>query len=590
MTALLLLLLPLSTVRPDGPLVLTGGADLYEVGPHLWILEDPAARWTFEDVTSGPPSVRFTANHQKTPHFGYTSAAYWLRFRVEMEDRREWLLAMGDRSLDRVAFHTSAAGSPVLHTGDGIPFASRPVRDRNLLFPLPEGSSYDVFVRVQSDGPLRLPLRIVSAEAYAQTAREEQFALGIFFGILAFVALVNLALFVVLRDASYLFFAAFIGSFVFYQASVERITFEYLWPDNLWWMDRANSFLAVFCAGWGILFTRRFLDTRRYAPLPNRVLIGLAAACIPLLAFAVLGPPRIVNEAVVHFFIIVVVVLAASAVVCVVRGDRDAVHYLIAWTVLLLGVLGGMFGYLGFLPEMPFGKSSIRFGAAAGIILLSQIGLGIRYGQMRREREELRMRIATDLHDEIGSGLTQISLYSELIRQASAGRVAVWAEEMGDHARALTGKMQDIVWAVHPTDERWIGLELRMKDYSSRLLSPQDVTFDMKGEIDEEPGRIELYIRKNLLLMYKEIVHNSVRHSECQRVTVRYRISGGTLWMRICDDGKGFDPETVQENNGHRNLQYRSREIDAKLSLTTKPGGPTCYEISVPLSINHPIG
>ena len=587
---LVFLVLALTSVAPnssDAPVVVSDAQQFYDIGRQTSILIDQDGRWSIEDVTGDSLAARFSRYPDSSPHFGYSSAAYWIRFAVDVRTDSDWLLEVAEKSLDHVEFYTSLAARPSLKGGDGIPFHDRPVRHRRLLFPLPHAGEYEVYLRVQTAGPVKIPLRIWSEAAMATETRKEEFALGIFFGILLIMVLYNLVLYASLRDLSYVLFALFIASFGFYQASVERIAFEYLWPENLWWMDRANSLLAVFCAGWALLFSRSFLDTRRYAPTLDRVLIGLAAFCVVFLIVVAVGPIRILNEVVVYFFILMAPVVLVSAVVCVLNRDKAAIYYLTGWTILLIAVPAGMFGYLGFLSDQISGITSVRFGAFTGIVLLSQIGLGYRYDQMRREREALRLRLARDLHDEIGTALTEISLYSELIQRDSKGNAATWAGDMGNLAREMTGRMQDMVWAIHPGREGWHELEVRMKDFTSRLLAPQNIAFEMKGEAVFEPERLSLEVRKNLLLIYKEIVHNAVRHANCSRITVRYHLSRRQFRMQVCDDGRGFDPNTVRENNGLRNLQSRAREIHANLELETHPGGPTCYSITMPFTPSH---
>jgi signal transduction histidine kinase len=195
----------------------------------------------------------------------------------------------------------------------------------------------------------------------------------------------------------------------------------------------------------------------------------------------------------------------------------------------------------------------------------------------------MRLRIATDLHDEIGSGLTQISLYSELTHQGAEGDGARWARETGELARELTGRMQDIVWAVRPEASSWQSLELRMKDWAARLLAPLDIAFDMSGEVEHGAETFDIDVRKNALMMFKEIIHNAVKHAGCSRVEVQYRASRDVLWLNLCDDGCGFDPETVRRSNGLANLRHRADELHAELRIDTRPGGPTCYQIVIPL-------
>src|SRR5690606_7574767 len=103
----------------------------------------------------------------------------------------------------------------------------------------------------------------------------------------------------------------------------------------------------------------------------------------------------------------------------------------------------------------------------------------------------------------------------------------------------------------------------------------------------DEPERLMPHIRHNLLLAFKEIVHTAVRHSECCRSSVRFRIDLRTLWMRISDGVKGVDVVCVHQHNGLQNFRHRSGEVNPELRLETCPGGPTCYELSIPLVRNY---
>lgn len=197
--------------------------------------------------------------------------------------------------------------------------------------------------------------------------------------------------------------------------------------------------------------------------------------------------------------------------------------------------------------------------------------------------EKLRLRIATDLHDDIGSGLTEVSLYSELIRRSAQGEAAQWATQVGEMARHLLDAMRDIVWAINPELESWEALELRMKDYAASLLFPQDIHFEMTGEMSRREPPLSVDVRRNVLLIFKEALHNAVRHAHCQRVEVQWRLTPYTLWLNIHDDGAGFDASRPSSGNGMANLRRRAQEIGADLRLETYPGEGTTIKLSVPL-------
>lgn len=206
--------------------------------------------------------------------------------------------------------------------------------------------------------------------------------------------------------------------------------------------------------------------------------------------------------------------------------------------------------------------------------------------RLRLERqlamERLRARIATDLHDDLGAGLTQVSLYSELIRRASEPQVAAWAERVGEQARSLSEGMRDIIWAVDPQRESWDALELRMKDHAAELLSPHGIAFVMNSA-GPRAVTLSAEIRRNVLFVFKEAIHNAVRHARCRRIEVQCRLSPRRLRLTIRDDGQGFDLTRLVPGNGLRNLQRRAAEMGAVAKVDSAPGLGTTVELDVPL-------
>jgi signal transduction histidine kinase len=235
-----------------------------------------------------------------------------------------------------------------------------------------------------------------------------------------------------------------------------------------------------------------------------------------------------------------------------------------------------------------------------GLVGLGVVAAGggvhaVRAGR-RREAEALRLRIATDLHDEVGTGLTEISLYSELIRRVAGSPegdgtrpenaealVSAWAQRVGEQATALSSAMRDVVWAIREDDAGWEALELRMKDAALALLTPRGIELDAAGEREGAPP-VSALVRQNLLLFLKEAVHNAVRHGEPSRVTVRWRLARRALSLEVADDGRGFDPATAPRGTGLLSLRRRAQELGGTFTLEAAPGAGTRVRLDVPLA------
>jgi len=250
---------------------------------------------------------------------------------------------------------------------------------------------------------------------------------------------------------------------------------------------------------------------------------------------------------------------------------------------------------LPFSVAPPWWRTTWFLGVSMLGLALAGYGVhAVREGR-RREAEALRLRIATDLHDEVGTGLTEITLYSELIRRASSSpeeggtrpenveaQVSGWAQRVGEQATALSSAMRDVVWAIREDDAGWEALELRMKDAALALLIPRGIELDAAGE-QEGASPVSALVRQNLLLFLKEAVHNAVRHGKPSRVTIRWRVARRSLSLEISDDGGGFDPATAPRGTGLLSLRRRAHELGGTFTLDAAPGAGTLVRLDVPL-------
>jgi signal transduction histidine kinase len=210
----------------------------------------------------------------------------------------------------------------------------------------------------------------------------------------------------------------------------------------------------------------------------------------------------------------------------------------------------------------------------------------------RRAADALRLHIAADLHDEVGSGLTEVSLYSELIRREVEGaegssgdgesRVAAWAAHVGEQSRALSSATRDIVWAIRPAEAGWDALELRLKDTAAGMLGSRGIEADLGGEVEDVPA-LSPEVRQHVLRFAKEALHNAIRYADATRVTVRWHVSRRRLSLQVCDDGRGFDPASVEPGTGLISLRRRAEMLGGTFGIDSHPGRGTCLALDIPL-------
>jgi signal transduction histidine kinase len=212
---------------------------------------------------------------------------------------------------------------------------------------------------------------------------------------------------------------------------------------------------------------------------------------------------------------------------------------------------------------------------------------------LRRSREEriaelerVRKRIATDLHDDIGSSLTRISILSEVVRQRKDRESSPATDPLSviaDSARDLVDSMSDIVWAINPKKDHLHDLTQRMRRFAADSFTARNITLRMRLPDAEEDVALGANLRRELFLIFKEAVNNMLRHSACTEADMELTLAGGSLRLRLSDNGRGFDPDRAGDGHGLLSMRDRARGLGGDFRVCSEPGHGTTIELAIDL-------
>jgi signal transduction histidine kinase len=204
------------------------------------------------------------------------------------------------------------------------------------------------------------------------------------------------------------------------------------------------------------------------------------------------------------------------------------------------------------------------------------------------ELERVRTRIATDLHDDVGSSLSQIAVLSQYAsRQAARGG----EEAKGSLARitelsgSVVDAMSDVVWSINPARDRMSDLVHRMRRFAVDLLSETEVnlTLDLPADDADEPMAPE--VRRQVFLVFKEALHNAARHARASAVRVSFRRERDSLVLVIADDGRGIAASPSGSTGlGLANMRRRAVAIGGTLDVGPGSSGGTEVRLRIPVS------
>jgi ligand-binding sensor domain-containing protein/signal transduction histidine kinase len=202
------------------------------------------------------------------------------------------------------------------------------------------------------------------------------------------------------------------------------------------------------------------------------------------------------------------------------------------------------------------------------------------------ELERVRTRIASDLHDDIGSNLSLIAGLSEMLNaqmRNSNGQIAERLSTIAAVSRRSVDAMSDIVWAVNPKRDNVLDLSHRMRRFGNDILSARNIEFHLDAPNLDRNLRVNADVRREVFLIFKEGINNIARHSACTGAHAALRIDRGTIILTLKDDGHGFKTTNGSIGHGLESMRRRAEKLGGRLEVISKPREGTTITLSAPL-------
>jgi signal transduction histidine kinase len=199
--------------------------------------------------------------------------------------------------------------------------------------------------------------------------------------------------------------------------------------------------------------------------------------------------------------------------------------------------------------------------------------------------QNVRNSIATDLHDDIGSSLSNISILSELSSKniLHPAKAREFLQRISEEVHTSSQAMDDIIWSVNTRNDSLQDTIARMRRYAAELFDNSDVNCHL--QLDENTGNKKLSMeqRRDVYLIYKETLNNIHKHAQAKNVWITVDQGQNYLFMQLKDDGKGFNTNLITHRNGLKNLQSRVDKWNGKIKIDSKENKGTTIELKIPL-------
>jgi signal transduction histidine kinase len=195
-----------------------------------------------------------------------------------------------------------------------------------------------------------------------------------------------------------------------------------------------------------------------------------------------------------------------------------------------------------------------------------------------------RKRVSADLHDEIGSALSTIAIFSDLSKrkaQKTAPEMVNEIEKIGIKSREMIQTMKDTIWSLN--DDSPQDIWERLHQYANELFLAKNINLDWQIPVNQQFLEIDFNKKRNVLLAFKEALNNIVKHANAKNVMINCKKNNTNLELSIIDDGKGFEMETLDnQGNGLKNFHDRMKEIGGEAKIESKIGIGTSLTFTFP--------
>jgi ligand-binding sensor domain-containing protein/signal transduction histidine kinase len=231
----------------------------------------------------------------------------------------------------------------------------------------------------------------------------------------------------------------------------------------------------------------------------------------------------------------------------------------------------------------------IFLGALAGIIYLvstAKLKRQLRAAKQKEIVEHERARIARDLHDQLGANLTQITLLGEMaeLDKTEPAEVEQHAQQICETARETTRALDEIVWAVNPSNDTLEGLVNYACKYAQDYFALAGVSYRTELPANLPAQNILPEVRHNVFLAFKEAVNNVVKHAGASEARVKLQLDGDKFILSVSDNGRGLgDISSKSLRNGMKNMKKRLADVRGEFEIAPAETGGTVARFTVPL-------
>ena len=411
------------------PILLSPDNEYFSINESIYYFEDEKGIISFEEISQPVFADQFVPSSKRSLNFGYTHSTYWVKFYLKNLDPQfnDWILEIDYELLDSIDFYFQDQEGQwrIKVFGDMYPFKQREWDYRTFIIPLqlPDKEIHTYYLRFKTMGTMQFPMNVGREKNFLRMLFLSETYYGIFFGIMILLIIYNAFVYFSLRDITYFHYIILILSTTILVAFLSGHIFQYVLGDYMWWSNKllpSSIALSEFCI---INFTRSFLNTKKLYARLDKVLIFLL-----ILSFLMMFLLFFTNF---HFSIQVtaytsqlyILICLLSGVLCLLKGNKAALLFILAFTLFLIGALAISFIAIGIIGENTITAHGMELGVMLnGVFLSLALINSYKISELEKEKAheeilQMRQKANEQLEQKVKERTAEIQEKNEVLRQ-----------------------------------------------------------------------------------------------------------------------------------------------------------------------------
>ena len=550
----------------------------------------------------------------KQLNIGLTYSNYWLKFSLKNNSDEDFSFFLAFEAVvnDSLILYKTSNRKIIEKTvlGEVLPFAQSKIKHQTPVFKIDLRANEEIQYFIKSVGsgqPMSLTAELFNANAFHQWDAQKLFFLGLVYGIMSLILILNSSFYVITREQIYLIFSAQVLFSMLSILYFDGFIYQYIFPNNGYWANESIAISLSLTFVFSNIFITNFFNLKVLSPLTNRIFGNMNIALFGVIVFSFVHPGGF------NFFIIFLAVIttlvAGLLFISILKMRRLGVssYFFILLANVSLIIFGSTFQLFmtGFLPNIFFTHYSMHFAVVFQSVFLA-LAVNDKFRIIREENvqyqvklnealnqysqnlimniEAERQRLAVDIHDGLGQNL--LTIRNNILRTLKQKGITI---KMQDNFHSLlditTETLEDtraMSYNLRPPILNTMGLTVAIQAMveKMRVSSSLKIFLKMEESID---GLIRKDLEINIYRILQESFNNVIKHAGASKIELKILQKGKFLEISFQDNGIGYDQNFKLMGQGILGIQERVALLKGILTITSNKNTGTLILISIPI-------